>query len=1034
MTIPLRARWFAVAGIVVLAITAVAEGAQAPFRVADINTSRSDGIFLWRAWIRPEGIALGDQMYFTANDGIHGSELWRTDGTAAGTALVVDICPGSCSGEPGSFAIVNGRLLFHADDGVHGMELWSSDGTAGGTALAIDIVPGLDGSSPEELVAMGGQVLFSVHLSATGRELWRSDGTAAGTSLLLDINPGPASSVPSFLGGNGARLFFTAWDPAHGRELWASDGSAAGTEVLDVIAPGPDSGNASLLRGQRGNFAISGQLLIFVVPSSSGWDLWRSDGSVLGTIQLLTTAEDSHEPFGVVAQGSGSAFFSLGTSELWSTDGTVDGTVLVEDLGDDYDTLINPWEMVMEGSRLFFLVTPGSGGFQIWVSDGTSSGTSPAIDLGNKPAAGLAPLESGLLYFYDDGVHGVEPWKSDGTTAGSSLLADVAAGAGSSWDWISEFFAGLHETVSLSGAVLLRLFDSEGDLELWRLDVNGTASQMSEINGQIQAFEIGPLGLSHVERPLAALADIVVFNATDGETRGFELWRSDGSAAGTSLVTELNPGPDSGFPTDLTSLGTAVLFGGTAPGSVGVPLWRTDATAAGTNQLGAEGPHELVTVGGLAFFTADTPVTTYGLWESDGTPSGTFLVPGAPPVTGGWTTRSPLGNRLAFVGHPGWVFSELWTTDGTAAGTSAVTGSPEVAYPFQIATAGGRVFFAGTDGAGRELWTSDGTTAQRVIDLRTGPESSFKPWTFIDFEHRPPEKIAPLGSHAVFLADDGTTGEEPWISDGTEQGTFLLADVMPGIVSSDPDQLVSTGPRAFFVADDGVHGRELWSTDGTVDGTRLVLDIVAGPGSSVPRHFTAIDGLLLFTAWDPLHGAEAWVSDGTPEGTYRISDVAAAAASSSPVHFTAAGDLLYFVANDNVTGFELWAIGRSALHSTATEFFTVPPCRVFDSRASSPLGVATRRIQVTGLCGIPTTARAVAANVTVVAGTSAGRIQMAGALAPQTGQVLVRFSAGRVRAQQTMLRLGFGALDASAAFDSAPGTVDVIVDVTGYFE
>ncbi|HEV7516740.1 MAG TPA: ELWxxDGT repeat protein, partial [Thermoanaerobaculia bacterium] len=73
--------------------------------------------------------ALGGWVYFSAQDPQHGNELWRTDGTAAGTELFLDLCPGDCSSQPYTLAALGGRLFFSADDGVHGREPWVSDGT-----------------------------------------------------------------------------------------------------------------------------------------------------------------------------------------------------------------------------------------------------------------------------------------------------------------------------------------------------------------------------------------------------------------------------------------------------------------------------------------------------------------------------------------------------------------------------------------------------------------------------------------------------------------------------------------------------------------------------------------------------------------------------------------------------------------------------------------------------------------------------------------------------------------------------------------
>jgi ELWxxDGT repeat protein len=165
---------------------------------------------------------LGGTLLFRANDGTHGYELWRSDGTAAGTTLVRDINPSRSPRDsvPEFLRNVGGTLFFSADDGTHGYELWRSDGTAAGTRLVRDIYPGDGSSFASRVTNVGGTLLFGAVDGTHGYELWRSDGTAAGTKLVRDINPGDGNSSPRNFRNVGATLFFGADDGTNGRELW----------------------------------------------------------------------------------------------------------------------------------------------------------------------------------------------------------------------------------------------------------------------------------------------------------------------------------------------------------------------------------------------------------------------------------------------------------------------------------------------------------------------------------------------------------------------------------------------------------------------------------------------------------------------------------------------------------------------------------------------------------------------------------------------------------------------------------------------
>ncbi|MFK7923237.1 MAG: T9SS type A sorting domain-containing protein [Bacteroidia bacterium] len=212
----------------------------------------------------------------------HGRELWRTDGTNAGTQMVKDIYPGPAGsfenpnfGQPLSFIKIDSILYFTANDGEHGWALWRSNGSLTGTYQVQD-TNGFH--SPAELHRIGNKLLFIDYSDATGYEPWLSDGTTSGTDLLIDGFPGAENSDAYFLYEDDNVAFFSFYRADIGFELWKTDGTSNGTELVkDLVAGSSSSYPRDFVSVANGEYAF------FADNANGDRVLWLSDGSASGT-------------------------------------------------------------------------------------------------------------------------------------------------------------------------------------------------------------------------------------------------------------------------------------------------------------------------------------------------------------------------------------------------------------------------------------------------------------------------------------------------------------------------------------------------------------------------------------------------------------------------------------------------------------------------------------------------------------------------------------------------------------------------------
>ena len=887
-------------------------GASVPVLIKDINTRIKNNSNIRNL------AAAGNTLFFTAYDQAHGNELWKSDGTAAGTAMVKDILPGSDSSyhDPDYLTYWNGSVYFEAY-GPNGWSLWKSGGTA---ATTVEVSADVD---PERFVSFNGSLYFSGYSDG----LWKTDGTTAGT---VAVSSGIGTLDNMVVAGAG-RLYFT-----NGNDLWTSDGTTAGTILLQVdIYP-------TQLTTANGTLYFNGW------DSVNGYRLWTSDGTVGGTVvlpyaatpdnltevnnTLFFTADDPIDGQSLVKLVSGAptvvksgiyptnlfnlngVLFFRNSGDLWKSDGTLAGTVLVK-------SEVYPDRFTNVNGTLYFEGWDTVHGYELWKSNGTNAGTVMVKDIALGTADSHPDLMTdvnGTLFFTaTEPATGTQLWKSNGTDAGTLLVKNISPG---SQDSNPQF------SLDVNGTLYFAADDYDTGNKLWQ--TNGRVAGTSMVPGLTGS---NPVPLANAEGTLyfaansddlwkrvgASPAVLVKANVTTNDprlvcylngilyfrgwdsTHGYELWKSDGTVLGTVMVKEIKSGSNSSDVRNLVKIGNTLYFIANADTLNNGQLWKSDGTDAGTVRVSGtiKNVENLTLANGKLFFQGDDASNTNALWVSDGVNT-TILKNNLYP-----TKLTAVGSTLFFEGWTNPLGYELWKSDGTVAGTVLVKDiNPAGAssHPVNLTNVNGTLYFSIWNSWNApphdQLWKSDGTTAGTVVVKDLPADYTYTSiaeltsvhgilaFTFMDKSYLP-------------TRDDSA---EPWISDGTAAGTVKVKDIFPGDFGSAPAGLTmaNTPPNGidkealFFSAIDPLYGRELFILDFTppvsaitsplngafLRGTSLTINGTAGdsiPGTGVTLVEVSVDnGATWHNATDTSGGTWAtWQYTWTPlpaDGVYII--------------------------------------------------------------------------------------------------------------------------------------------------------------------
>jgi ELWxxDGT repeat protein len=351
-------------------------------------------------------------------------------------SLVKDIRPGSQSSSPTHFCKINNQLFFIANNGVNGFELWKSDGTDAGTQMIKDINLGTDDCNLTAITNLNGIAIFSSNNGANGIELWRSDGTEQGTYMIKDIRPWFTGSDINQMITIGNTVYFDADDGTNGKELWKTDGTTMGTLMVKDIAPGFFASTPSYFQNLNGK-------LIFVANNTFGNEAWVSDGTEAGTF-MLADITNANKPFGIYStpfftRVGNIAYFAPHKNiftdmfELWKTDGTSQGTILVSEI--KFSTVPSTNKFAALNNKLIFCASSDQQGDEIWVSNGTRAGTTLLKNI--RPGSygsytkDLTVLNNHIYFSANDGTNYSELWRTDGTPNGTYMVKDIHIGLSS---------------------------------------------------------------------------------------------------------------------------------------------------------------------------------------------------------------------------------------------------------------------------------------------------------------------------------------------------------------------------------------------------------------------------------------------------------------------------------------------------------------------------------------------------------------------------------------------------------------------------
>lgn len=838
---------------------------------------------------------LGNVLFFAASDLDTGRNVWRSDGTPAGTRRVS--FPGGAGDEARILGRVGQRVLWSASTaGTPSLRVLVSAGPRGDGVVLHNHGPRNKSSAPG-LPKVLGQRFFFQDCTATGCTIWSTDGTPTGTG------PVPALASPS-TDQEIVGTFADRWLVFRSKQaLYAYDVALervrlllpSGARRLEMYPAGDTlflltRHDRSKLWASRLDSPRASQLFASTLLGVSGWSdgrlyfitenfrLWSTEGRPGSTRRY---ANGHPEPYATLADRLG----TLGPITFLPVPGYYSGGLFAayenrSQLREIHHTCSGKYECL--GSSMSAVTVAGDQAFLeidgfLWQSDGNPQGTKPHKTLGRADPSTFRVVGDRLVLGATSRQGEQQLWETDGTVQGTRALSDGD---------LDRPFKVQGPPMPFAGTLFVAAERKPVGQQLWRV-AEGRATPLTRLRHLAS-------GLS----PYLAipLGDRLVLSGSAYEWFGFA---GDGSNEKLPVYNGYGCSIDNLCPIEKVVLEGRLLVPFDSPA-----LWSTDGTVSGTRAVLLEGGSEIPWIAALGRWGDRALILDGGggLWTSDGSSARLFAqLPSDPEVY--WGDQPPIGPPLA-LGPLAFLFRrvpldgdlaalELWRTDGTAAGTLRLASLPfdKNATPFpNPALVGGRLFFRfrGT------LWVSDGSASgtrplpdqppggtfalaagtttlyAAAGNPETGPETLWaidpgtleasllatSPWIAGGYVGQPLGSIQ--GNTLFFQAADENDVTRWWVTEGTPQGTHPLPEPL---ASNTTAEFFTAGDRRYFAACDPEHGCELWSADRLGEDTRLVQDLWPGPRSSDPEILTVTEDAILLAATEPNVGRELWKID-----------------------------------------------------------------------------------------------------------------------------------------------------------------------------